>query len=329
MPQGRSLLGLDGHSLRAMKWNAMQLIDYAAEQKLDAVLLNGFQYFQSLEPAHLKAVKKLGDSKGIQIRIGAGGISKGALRYSDKYGSPEETLELGIRVATAVGSPTVNCRIGSIEDRYGDGGIEARLEETAKTLKALRSRAENAGVRFAFENHAADTRSDEVLGLINEVGSDLCGVMLDPGNALWAMEDPLEHLKILGPHVLCMSVRDYRVWDSPDGATFQWTAIGDGMMDVPAFTGLLHQYCPEVPIFVETISNQYRPIPFLTDAFWEGFPKVKAASIVDFLALTRRGRPLPLAEADFGESAKDFEARHQKSEFLKSIRTLREVTARS
>jgi sugar phosphate isomerase/epimerase len=317
------MLGLDGHSVRGMKWKAPELINYAAEQGLDAVLFNGFQYFDSLDPAHLRKVKALADSKGVRIRIGAGGISKGAVKYSDQYGSPLETLRKGIEVATLLGSPTVNCRIGSIVDRYTDGGIEARLEEVATTMKAVRPQAEAAGITFGFENHAGDTRSEEVLTLIHEVGSDLCGAMLDPGNSLWAMEDPLEQLRKLGPHVRCMSIRDYMVWESPEGATFQWTAIGDGLMDVPAYTALLRQHCATVPWFVESISNSPRPIPFHTDEFWTGFPQVKAAGIVDFLKLVRQGRPLPFLEPAAGQDQRAFDQRHQKSEFEKSIRTLR------
>ncbi len=324
-PSTQPLLGLDAHSVRGMKWKAPQLIKYAAEQGLGAVLLNGFHYFDSLEPAHLREVKALADSKGVIIRIGVGGISEGAVRFSTQYGTAQEALVRGIEVAKILGSPTVNCRIGSIEDRYTDGGIEARLAETAKNLKAVRRRAEDAGVTFAFENHAGDTRSDEVLGLIHDVGSDLLGAMLDPGNALWSMEDPLEHLKKLGPHVRCMSVRDYMVWASEGGATFQWTAIGEGLMDVPAFTGLLRHHCPEVPLFVESISNSPRPIPYLTDEFWEGFPHVKAADIVDFLRLVKKGHALPFATPAAGEDQKTFDQRHQKAEFTKSIRTLREL----
>jgi len=321
--KSKTLLGLDGHSLRGMKWKSEPLIEYAAEQKLDAVLFNGLHYFESLEPAHLRQVRALADRKGLLIRLGAGGVSIGAEKYRADYGNPVETLVKGIEVATILGSPTVNCRIGSIVDRYGKGGIEARLEEVAKTMKAARSRAEDAGVTFAFENHAADTRSDEVLGLIHEVGRDLCGVMLDPGNALWSMEDPLEHLKVLGPHVKCMSIRDYMVWASPDGALFQWTAIGDGMMDVPAFTGLLKKHCPTVPLFVESISNSQRPIPYFTDKFWAGFPNVRAEGIVDFLKLVRQGRPLPVDEPGAGENQREFDQQHQRREFEKSIRTLR------
>ena len=46
-------LGLCNHSLRDMKLNARQLIEYAIEKKLDSVLLNTFQPFDSLEKSHL------------------------------------------------------------------------------------------------------------------------------------------------------------------------------------------------------------------------------------------------------------------------------------
>jgi len=316
-------LGLDGHAVRGMKWKSLQLIEYAAKNQLDAVLFNGPHYFESLDSEHLKRVKAAADAAGLRIYIGAGGISEGAKSYRDTYGSGADTLREGLRIARALGSPVVNCRIGNIDDRYSEGGIAARLEEAARTLKAVRDEARDHGVKFAFENHAGDTRSEEVLSLIEAVGTDLCGVMLDPGNALWAMEDPMEQLERLGPHVLCSSVRDYMVWPSEQGAIFQWTAIGEGLMDVPAYVKTFKKLCPGVPLFVETISNQARPIPFLTKEFLAGFPGLKVTDITSFLKLCQQGTPPAILEAPEGTDAKSFDQDLQISEFEKSIATLR------
>ncbi len=317
------MLGLDGHSMRGMKWTAKPQIEYAASQKLGAVLLNGFHYFESLDEAHLKEIKAIADSKGVQIRIGCGGISQGASSFKPTHGSPEEAAILGIRVAKALGSPTVNCRIGAIADRYTPGGIRARIAEVVATLKAIKPRAQDAGLKFAFENHAGDTRSEEVLDLIHEAGTDFCGVMLDPGNALWAMEDPMEQLEKLGKHVLCSSIRDYTVWPSDKGAMFQWTVVGEGLMDVPLYLKRFAELCPGAPFFVETISNEARPIPFLTDEFLAGFPGLKVADIASFLKLTRRGAPPEILKAPAGANPKTFDQELQKAEFEKSIATLR------
>lgn len=316
-------LGLDGHSLRGMKWKATQLIEFAAKQRLDAVLLNNLNYFESLEESHLLGLKELARKHDVRIYIGAGGICKNAARFSDKWGNAEQMLATGIRVAATLGSPVVNVRIGSIVERFLEGGIQPRIDEAVRVLKASSKRARDAGVKFGFENHAADLRSEELIEAIKTVGTDVCGVMLDPGNGLWAMEDPMVHLQTLAPYVVCNSLRDYMVWNSPDGATFQWTAVGDGLMDVPSYVQTLAKSNPGMPIFVESISNSARPIPFLTDKHWQGYPNLKAEGITDFLKLCRRGRSIAIDQPTAGMDKKEFDRQHQQAEFLKSIDYLR------
>jgi len=320
-------LGLDGHSMRAMRWKAPQFIEFAAEQKLDAVLINNLPLFESLEESYLRGLKETADRHGLRIYMGAGSICETGSSFNDTYGDAKTFLAEGIRVATIVGSPVVTVRIGNLADRYLEGGIGPRIDACVKVLKASKSRALDAGIQFGFENHAGDLRSDEVLGIIEAVGSDVCGSMLDPGNALWTMEDPMQHVQTLGRHVVCTSVRDYMVWESEEGATFQWTAVGQGLMDVPAYVQHLATLCPGVPLFVESISNSARPIPFLQEEWWKGFPDVRASGIVDFLALCRRGHPIDVDLPAAGMDRKEFDRQHQRAEFLKSIEYLRRCGA--
>ena len=316
-------LGLDAHSMRGMKWKAKPLIEFAAEQRLDAVLLNGLHYFESLEPKYLGELKILADQHALQIYVGAGSICKNASKFSDRWGNAEAMLARGIELAKIVGSPVINVRIGSIADRFLPGGIQPRIEEAIRVLKASSNRAIEAGVMFGFENHAADLRSEELIALIEEVGTDVCGVMLDPGNGLWAMEDPMKHLQVLSPYVVCNSLRDYMVWKSKDGATFQWTALGDGLMDVPSYISVLADTNPDMPIFVESISNSPRPIPFLTKEYWKGYPDLHAAEIIDFLSLCRKGEPMSIETPAVGQDETTFHQQHQRAEFIKSIEYLR------
>ena len=320
-------LGLDGHSMRAMKWKAPQFIQFAAEQKLDAVLINNLHLFESQEESYLLGLKKTADEHALRIYLGAGSICENGTSFNNRYGDAETFLDKGIRAAKIVGSPVVNVRIGKLADRYLEGGIGPRIDASVKVLKALRNRALDAGVKFGFENHGGDLRSDEVIGIIEEVGSDVCGSMLDPGNSLWAMEDPMQQVQKLGKRVVCTSVRDYMVWESEEGAAFQWTAVGEGLMDVTAYVKHLADLCPGVPLFVESISNSVRPISFLQDSWWTGFPNVPASDIVDFLALCRRGKPIDVDVPPAGMGRKEFDQQHQRNEFLKSIKCLRSCGA--
>ncbi len=316
-------LGLCNHSLRGMGLKAKDLIDYAIAHQLDSVQFNTLTTFETLETDHLVALNKIAKAHDISIYVGAGSISQKSSRFSDRYGDAKALLTEGIRVASAVDSPIVGVRIGNIDDRYTDGGIKPKIDEVVKVMKSMREPALEAGIKFAFENHAGDLRSDELINLINETGSDICGAFYDPGNAIWAMEDPMLALEVLGKHIICTSVRDVMVWASEDGALYQWTAIGEGLMDYKYFTKYLSENCPGVPLHVETISNSQRPIPYLKPGFWTGFPDLPASDIVDFLKLVRQGQSLEIAEASAGTDKNVFDMKHQESEFLKSIKYLR------
>jgi len=316
-------LGLCNHSLRSMQLNARQLIEYAIDKKLDSVLLNTFQPFDNLEPEYLSGLSKMAKSNGISIYVGAGSISEKSKSFSSKYGDALTLLKEGIRVASAVGSPIVGVRIGSIDDRFMDGGIEAHIESVIKVMKSVRLQVLDAGIKLAFENHAGDLRSAELLELLNATGTDICGALYDPANAVWAMEDPMEALKILGSAIVCTSVRDVAVWETTEGATFQGMAIGEGMLDFKLYAETLARLCPGVPLHVESISNSARPVPFLRPEFWKGFPNLPASGIIGFLNKAKNGNPKEILNAPEGMSQKDFDSKLQQSEFLKSIDYLR------
>jgi 3-oxoisoapionate decarboxylase len=316
-------LGLCNHSLRSLNLNAQQLIEYAIDKKLDSVLLNTFQPLENLEPEYLTGLSNMAKNNDVSIYIGAGSISEKSKSFSSKYGNAMTLLKEGIRVATAVGSPIVGVRIGSIEDRYMDGGIEAHIESVIKVMKTVCPAALGAGIKFAFENHAGDLRSTELLALIHETGTDICGALFDPANALWAMEDPMEALKILGSTIVCTSIRDVAVWETDEGAMFHGMAIGEGMLDFKLYAETLARLCPGVHLHIETISNSARPIPFLKPEFWKGFPNLSAAGIIDFLNLAKKGKPQEIKNPPAGINQKNFDIKLQQSELLKSFDYLR------
>ncbi len=312
-------LGLCNHSLRAMRLSARQLLEYAIEHKLDSVLINTFQAFESLESSHLSSLYSLAKANGVSIYAGVGSISENSFSFSPKYGSAEALLIEGIRVARAVGSPIVGCRIGSMEDRYVEGGIESHMEAVARVMKSVKEQALDAGVKFAFENHCGDMRSKELLSLIHDTGTDICGALFDPANALWAMENPMQALDVLGSTIICTSVRDVAIWESEEGAIFQGKAIGEGIIDFPLFAETLSRVSPGVPLHVETISNSARPISFLKPGFWEGFPDLPTSEFIEFLKLVKEGSPLKIELPPAGMTQREFDIELQQSELLKSL----------
>lgn len=316
-------LGLCNHSLRGMKPNARQVIKYAIEQKLDSVLLNTFHPFESLEESHLSDLRKMAQANNVSIYVGVGSISENSSSFSGQYGNAEALLIEGLRVASALGSPIVGCRIGSIDDHYTPGGIEAHTEAVVKVMKSVAGRARDTGMKFAFENHMGDLRSEELLGLIHETGSDVCGALFDPANALWALENPMQALNVLGSNIICTSVRDVAIWGVEVGTMFQGMAIGKGLMDYQLYSKTLGRLCPGVPLHLEIISNSARSIPYLKPYFWEGFPDLRASEVMDFLKLVRQGQAIEINNPPAGMSQKDFDIKLQAWELLSSLDYLR------
>jgi sugar phosphate isomerase/epimerase len=286
-------LGIDSYSLSAWRWKDIEVLDYAAGLKLDAVQLSSLGDYQSLDPAHLAKVKDHAARLGIAVDAGIGCICSSSKVWSDANGTPEEYLRKGLAVGKAVGSRTLRCFLGSGDDRRGALPIEAHIENTVKALKTVRSAALDSEVRIAVENHAGDMQARELKMLIEEAGKDYVGACLDTGNAMWVVEHPMTTLEVLGSYVVTSHWRDSVVWEHPRGATAQWVALGDGSVDFKAFAKRYRELCPSAAVHLENITGRVpQVLPYLEADFWKVFPKASAAEFAQFVALAKSGQPL-------------------------------------
>lgn len=324
-PKRKIKLGLDNFAVRAMKWKADALIDYAAKLKTDSLFITDLDAFESFEEGYLTGLRKKAADQELQIQLGTWSICPTSKTFRNKWGSAEEHLALSIRVAKALGSPVVRVVLGSQEDRKTAGGIEARIEDTVAVCKKLRSQALDAGVKIAVENHAGDMQARELVQLIEAAGKDYVGANMDSGNAVWTLEHPMQSLEILGPYALTTSLRDSAIWESEKGAVVQWTAMGDGTVDLKAYFERFAQLCPNVPVHIETISGFNREFPYLEPSFWETFPKMPAKDFAKFVALAKKGKPRDAWKAPQGVPREQAEQEYQKNEIEKSIRYCKEV----
>ena len=323
-PKRNIKLGLDNFAVRAMGWKAPQLIDYAAKLKTDSLFITDFDAFEKTEDAYLTEIKAKAADQGLQIQLGTWSICPTSKAFRNKWGTAEEHLALGLRMAKALGSPVLRVVLGNGEDRKTDGGIEARIEDTVKVCKSQRSRALDTGVKIAVENHAGDMQAWELVTLIESAGKDYVGVNMDSGNATWTMEDPLASLETLAPYVVTTSLRDSAVWESANGATVQWTAMGAGTVDLKAYFQRFVELCPGVPVHIETISGFNREIPYLKEDFWKVWPKARAKDFARFVALAKRGKPRDAWKAPAGQDRKLAEQDYQKGEIERSLRYCKE-----
>lgn len=315
-------LGMDNYAVRSLGWKAPQLIEYAASIKCDTLFISDLDAFESLDDAALLTVRRQADAAGLALYVGSWSICPTSKTFKKNWGTAEEHLRLGIRVAKTLGSPIFRAVLGNMEDRKTEGGIQARIADTVAVLKACRADAMKAGIKIAIENHGGDLHSWECRQLIESAGVDFVGCNIDTGNAAWTLEDPMDVLETLGPVTICSSLRDNMVWATPEGATVQWTACGEGLTDWKTLAARWVQLCPKVPIMIETISGAQRAFPYKQPDFWKYYDK-RPEKLAKFEALAARGHALTAFKAPAGPEGKKVSQDFQKSEIEKSITYLR------
>jgi sugar phosphate isomerase/epimerase len=322
---GRHALGLDNFAVRAMGWKAPALVDYAASLECDSLFITDFDAFESMDDAALEAVRRQAAAKGLRIQLGTWSIDPTSKAFRPKWGTASEHLALGIRAAKALGSPVLRAVLGTFDDRLTEGGIARHIEQVVRVCRQQKSRAVDAGVRIAVENHAGDLHSTELVQLVEAAGRDFVGVNLDSGNALWTLEDPIDNLRTLAPYVLTTSLRDSAVWETPKGAAVAWTAMGEGQIDLKAYFTAFRELCPGVPVHIETISGFNREFAYLTPEFWKAWPAMPADRFARFLALAKAGRPREPFRPPGGEERQQAEQAYQRGEVERSLRYCRDV----
>ena len=291
-------VGMDSYTLRGFDWKAFEYLDYAAKVGLDVIQFSEWphvgSYDQVKDDAYLRRVRERADKLGVRIEAGTWGVcptNPGFQRSFARYGTPAEQLRFAIRWASVLGARTVRCVMGSGNLRRKDGPLETHVRAMLSVLRQVRDDALRAGIKIAPENHK-DLRATEMRALIEEAGTDFVGCTLDTGNPMEVLEDPLETVEVLGPVAVSSHFRDSVLWEHPRGAAFQWTALGDGSVEIEKAVKKFLEVAPGVPIILEIITG--RPpavLPYWENDYWEAFPNLKAEEFARFAKLVKKGHP--------------------------------------
>ncbi len=289
-------LGFDNFSIRAFKWNASQVLDYAEKTRVDSVLLSDLDVYESFDPLYLKELGARAKSAGIELQAGTGSICGKATNFRDTHGTDVEHLTLTLKVAHHLGAKVARCYQGSSKDRKLKGGLAPLIDRTVAVCKSVESVAKDLNVKIAIENHSGDLTAWQLKGLIERAGPDYVGATIDAGNAAFTMEDPIENLRILGPYVLSSGIRDTAIWQDGNDIKAWWKAMGSGNIDWPAYFKLWGKVCPHAPVQLETISQWGRTFPPKSDdAFWQHYPDIRDIDYSAFIKRAAMGTPPPEA----------------------------------
>lgn len=178
-----------------------QFLEQAISLDIDGLSLESC-FIPQFNNSYLKSVKERLDNARLD-RVYAWGHPDGLeggqneQAYDDMIEHMEYAVNIGASVMRVVGS--------SHPFRLEPHGPQ--LEKLATMFSKATKIAEGHGIRLAIENHI-DYNSDEILQLVKAVDSPYFGVNFDTGNFLRVLDDPIQAMEKLAPHVFATHIKD-------------------------------------------------------------------------------------------------------------------------
>lgn len=213
------LLGLETFSYhlafgcRAM--DVLGFIDRTAELGLDGVQINvvgrNWGHLGGAAPEHLDAVRRRCRELGLYVEL-------------DTRGTSPDHLRAVLAVCDALGADVLRtyASVG--------GDVRGELARAVGDLKQVVPVCAAFGVRIAFENHEYETAAD-VIAVIEAVGSEWVGALVDTGNAMMVWEDPVAAVRALAPYAASTHFKDHVVMLIDGEPRVVGTTVGRGSID--------------------------------------------------------------------------------------------------
>lgn len=150
------------------------------------------------------------------------------------------------------------------------------------------------GVGLALENHK-DRTSEEHLAVLERYSSEHLGALIDPGNNMSLMEDPVETIERLGPYAMANSMKDMGVAPYAEGFLLSEVRFDTGINDQAALFEMMRRHNPRINFVQEIITRDPLQVPILTPGYWNSLPGFKAEDVARFMANVReKAQTLPV-----------------------------------
>jgi sugar phosphate isomerase/epimerase len=214
-----------------------QFITRATELGVDGVSLESC-FIPRFDSGYLSEVKGRLDAAKLD-RVFAWGHPDGLEGGKNEKAFDEMVASLAY--AKAIGADVM--RVVGASLMFRNEPHQPMLEKLTGMFKTAAKEAEKLGIKIADENHI-DFDSDEMLQLIQDVGSPNFGINFDTGNFMRVQDDPVEGMKKLARHTFATHVKDLKPMKGVSVKNwhfFACTPTGDGYVDNLALAKLLKE----------------------------------------------------------------------------------------
>lgn len=260
-------LGIDGQKLpEVRKRGPLASLDHVHELGLKGIFFSSaLDISPDLDPGLMRDIRSKADALGLYLESGLGKINP----YCSAEAPELRAIGGGDIIAGFIRMIEASVGIGCHElwvspgnfkptycgrfavDRFRtDVTWEEQLNAIEKVLHKLAPVARANGAHLNIETHDEIT-SFEILRLIEKVGEDCVGVVLDTANMLQRGEHPVFAARRLAPYVRQTHIKDAYVARAPGGLDFQTRPCGGGIVDFSSIIPILAKANPGLNLSLE------------------------------------------------------------------------------
>jgi sugar phosphate isomerase/epimerase len=282
-------VGFDHYTIGHRELSAEETLEFAQAHHLEGVqFLEPVVIDSELNPDRLAAFRQRADAMGLYLEVGL--PSPNPVRRTRELGRTIEPAEHArnlrqhVEAVAALGCRHARAYVGDRHDRFRtDIRWPEQRSLTLDVLKRLTPCLLDLGVRVALETHA-DLTVAELLEMLEALGPKVSGATLDTGNLVMRLDDPLEAVERLAPHVLSTHTKDAVLAFTPRGLCWQARPVGSGILPIPDMLATLHKANPQLSLSIELHPRTY-DLPIYDRTWLAFFPALRPESLAAVVRL--------------------------------------------
>ena len=227
------------------EWDTVDFIDFASQTPAEGVEL--LSCFWKNKEEEIPRIQEALSKANLPVACFCACNNFGSITSQD-WETALKDVKDSIDMAVLFGSKVVRVFSG---DQAKGTTFEQAKEQIIKGLKASSEYAEERGITLCLENHGLFAgQSDQVLEIIDQVGSSSLRSTFDTGNFLLVNEDPTDAITKLKSQVAHVHFKDFlkvepsykgETYQALNGDKFKGTIVGDGQVDLTFILSNLKQ----------------------------------------------------------------------------------------
>ncbi|SHH00644.1 Sugar phosphate isomerase/epimerase [Kaistia soli DSM 19436] len=260
-------IGIEGLKMpEATRRGPLASLDHARSYGMAGISFSSvLDMSPTLDSGALKAIRSRADELGMYLEAGLGKLNPYCSAEAPELraigdGDIVAGLRRMMEASAEIGCQELWASLSNFKPQYSgrlandrfrtDVTWPEQLLASERLLRILAPIARDLGIHINLETHDEVT-SFELVRLVENVGPDAIGIVLDTANVLQRGEHPVWAARRVAPYIRQTHIKDAYVAHAPGGLDFQTRPCGNGIVDFRAILPIIAAVNPAMNLTIE------------------------------------------------------------------------------